>query len=129
MLLSELDVRKFLPVGRPQRDDVVPRAPELRLGIGEGYAERFVVEPEERLSGGHALIVVHQNLRDDAGHVGRQIDRLGAHIGILGRNVAAAREIEIGDAEQREDRPQCDQRPAQLVAVQPAAADARVRSA
>ncbi len=54
-----------------------------------------VVEAEQQVAALHALVVVHAQLDYPAGHVGADGDARGVHIGIVGRFVAAAGEVQV----------------------------------
>ena len=62
---------------------------DLRLGLGEGDAERARIDPEQQVAAAHLLILVDQDLGDRAAHFGRDRDHVLLDIGIVGRDVAA----------------------------------------
>ena len=79
-------------------------AGEPRLGLRHADAERLGIDLDQRVAGIHALAFGHRDLGDLAGDVRRDEHLLRADIGVVGRDVAAGRQIEIGADRERDQR-------------------------
>ena len=86
------------------------------LGVVERDLKLQGVEAVENLAGRDVLVVVHVHVFDDAGHVGRDPDLVGFHIGIIRRHDLAAGDVPV-TADQKRKRQEREQRPAHPVAA------------
>ena len=66
--------------------------------------ERRRIDVEQHVAGGDVLALLHRDASDLAGNVGRDQHLLGPDIGVVGGDVAAARQIEDEPADEREQR-------------------------
>jgi len=96
-----------LAVLRLQAFDLLPLGAERGLGAIERDAEGLFVDAEQYLVLCDMLVVADRDRDDRAGHLGADRDVVRADIGVIGRDVAAAGEIEEGadgDHQQRHDQ-------------------------
>ena len=70
--------------GGDQRAHLAADGVELRLGLGEGHAERLLIEREEDLARLDLGVVVHVHLVDAAGDLRRDLGDVRLDVGILG---------------------------------------------
>ena len=67
---------------------------QLRPGVGDRDVETGGVQAEQHIAFLDMLVVAHIDLGDAAGDFGADIRPRRLHIGIVGRNIAPARQIE-----------------------------------
>ena len=94
--------------------EIGAHAVELALRLEHRQPERHRVDLEQFVARRHMLAFLHQDTADLAGNVGRDEHLLGPDIGIVGRDVAAAREEEgqsTGERDQRHDQQEYEPQP------------------
>ena len=108
------DLRLHVPIVRLQSQQVIAYGVELRIGTIQRVAVMPGPQRVENLTARDALVFLHVNLRDYSRHIGRNADRVGFHIRIVGRHARATRGVgDPGDDErQRQQQKQHDTQPA-----------------
>ena len=112
-VLRRAHVGFTLPVGRLERLDLKARCGQLSGGFFDRYPEWRIVQAEKHRPLLDRLIVAHVKLAHPAGDVRAHRHPRGLHIGIVGRFVAAACEIEVAGSGHHHDRRKQHQRHAQ----------------
>ncbi|VFT10245.1 Uncharacterised protein [Pseudomonas aeruginosa] len=78
------DQRLLAFAGWPRHWPGWPRHEHVGFGGGQGGAEVAVVEAGEQLAGLDRLVVLDQNVLDEAGDFRRDQGEIGVHIGVVG---------------------------------------------
>ena len=89
LALRRLDLLALGAPLRLQALDVGARALDLGVDARELVAVGRVVELVEELAARDVLVLAHRHLDDGAGDLGRDIDAVALHVGVVGRDVAA----------------------------------------
>ncbi len=117
-ILGLLELSLLLPICRLHHVDVVARADQLRLGARERDLVGLVVDPEQQGALGDRLVIADVDLDDAARDVAADLHLVGPHIGVLGRDVPAARHVVVGGARQHHERTQAEQHHANAAALE-----------
>ena len=99
-----------LGVGRLQALDLEPGRGEPGLRRLDGAAVGGVVEPEQRLAGGHDLVLAHLDGGDLAADLRHDVDAVLLDVGVLGLDVAAAGHPDVAAAEGERQRQRDDEK-------------------
>ena len=101
IFLRLLDLGLHVAVTGLKRNEIISRISDLSLGAIQRQLKLQRVQLEQDVALGDLLIVVNQDLRDDAGDVGRQPDHVGLDIRIIRRHHGAAGHIKVAAHDKR----------------------------
>ena len=88
----------------PQAEQFVAHHSQFRLGAGEANLDGDGIDPEEQVAGADFLMVAHGDIHDPSLDIGADLDDVVLHIGVFGRHIASAGEIDIGSHRYRGER-------------------------
>ena len=77
---------------------------ELALRLAHGELERHRIDFEQHVAGRHVLALLHRDADDLAGNVRRDQHLLRADVGVVGRDVAAAHQVDRKPGERHDER-------------------------
>ena len=101
IFLRLFDLGLHVAVTGLQRNEIIAGISDLSLGAIQRQLKLQRVQLEQDVALGDLLIVVNQDLRDDAGDVGRQPDHVGLDIRIIRRHHGAAGHIKVAAHDKR----------------------------
>ncbi len=104
--LGKRQARDLLVVERADRPDFLDGGGKLRFGAGERDAQRLGVDAEQQRAALDHLVGIDKDLDDAPRDIGADDDLVGLDVGVIGRNEAAAREVEVAADERGRDRPE-----------------------
>ena len=109
-VLGRSQFGELLAIGRLHRLDLQPRRGEHRLCFLDRDAERPIVEPEQHLALGHALVVADLDRNDAARDIGADHRARRLDVGVVGRDIAPARQVPPCGGDQNDERPRQHER-------------------